>query len=447
MRLRFRSLVVAVSLAVVVGAVGITVPATAATTYPSWEDVTNARANESAKQAQIESVKALIQSLRDASAAAQTAAVAAATEYDDALFVAEQAEHNSADLKTQLETAHATAAESAQQAGTMFARMGRTNTFDVTASLLVDSENADDTLYKLGAIDKLTGLSSQLLDDARQDANQVTSLSEQAVVAAAVLEAARADSEAKLNAAEDAAAVAAAAVAEQEKHEETLLGQLSFLQGETATVEAGYAAGVEAARKAEEERKERERAAAAKALADAAAAAAKRNASGGGSPSPSRGGGGGGGSNAGATGTYFQPSAQGWWRPLPGRVSSSYGPRAILCGGTGCSVSFHSGIDFANACGTPMRSVTAGRVSYAGYAGDFGYRVIVDHGGGVQSYYGHMQSGSLRVSVGSQVSAGAFVGKVGDTGVATGCHADVKIYVNGDHTDPAPFLRARGIAV
>lgn len=445
--MRFRSLVVAVSLAVVVGAVGITVPATAATTYPSWEDVTNARANESAKQAQIESVKALIQSLRDASAAAQTAAVAAATEYDDALFVAEQAEHNSADLKTQLETAHATAAESAQQAGTMFARMGRTNTFDVTASLLVDSENADDTLYKLGAIDKLTGLSSQLLDDARQDANQVTSLSEQAVVAAAVLEAARADSEAKLNAAEDAAAVAAAAVAEQEKHEETLLGQLSFLQGETATVEAGYAAGVEAARKAEEERKERERAAAAGAGAATAACVPLGCGCCGVGEGFGRGGGGGGGSNAGATGTYFQPSAQGWWRPLPGRVSSSYGPRAILCGGTGCSVSFHSGIDFANACGTPMRSVTAGRVSYAGYAGDFGYRVIVDHGGGVQSYYGHMQSGSLRVSVGSQVSAGAFVGKVGDTGVATGCHADVKIYVNGDHTDPAPFLRARGIAV
>ncbi|WP_411719713.1 M23 family metallopeptidase [Mycetocola sp.] len=447
MRLRFRSLVAAVSLAVVVGAVGITVPATAATTYPSWEDVTNARANESAKQAQIESVKALITSLRDASAAAQTAAVSAATDYQDALLVAQEAEQASADLKTQLENAQAAAATSAQQAGSMFARMGRTNTFDVTASLLVDSENADDTLYKLGAIDKLTGLSSQLLDDARQDANQVTSLSEQAVVAATVLEEARADSEAKLKGAEDAAAVAAAAVAEQEEHEETLLGQLSFLEGETATVEAGYAAGVEAARKAEEERKERERAAAAKAAAEAAAAAAaaatKKNTGGGGASTS----GGGGGSNAGATGTYFQPSAQGWWRPLPGYISSWYGPRPILCGGTGCSNSFHSGIDFADGCGTPMRAVAGGTVTSAGNAGAFGNRVIIDHGGGVQSRYGHMQSGSLRVSVGSQVSAGAFIGNVGDSGVATGCHLDLKIYVGGDHTNPAPFLRARGVSI
>lgn len=442
MRLRFRSLLAAVSLAVVVGAVGITVPAYAATSYPSWEDVQNARANESAKQAQIDTVKNLIESLRTASAEAQQAAAAAAAEYQEALFVAQQAEQKSADLKTRLEAAQATASVSAQQAGSMFARMGRTNTFDVTASLLVDSENAGDTLYKLGAIDKLTGLSSQLLDEAKKDANQVTSLSEQAVVAAKVLEEARADSELKLKAAEDAAAIAAAAVAEQEKHEQTLLGQLSFLQGETATIEAGYAAGVEAARKAAEERAARERAAA----AAAAAEAAKRNNSSSGS-----GGGGGGtgniGSNAGATGTYFQPSAQGWWRPLPGYISSWYGNRPILCGGYGCSVSFHAGIDFANACGTPMKAVAPGVVTSARNDGAFGYRVIVDHGGGVQSYYGHMQAGSFRVSPGTQVNGGTFLGNVGETGVATGCHLDLKIYVNGSHTNPAPFLRARGVSL
>src|SRR5690606_26399831 len=56
MRLRFRSLVAAVSLAVVVSAVGISAPAAAAVSYPSWEDVKNARASESAKKAQIDSV-------------------------------------------------------------------------------------------------------------------------------------------------------------------------------------------------------------------------------------------------------------------------------------------------------------------------------------------------------------------------------------------------------
>jgi murein DD-endopeptidase MepM/ murein hydrolase activator NlpD len=437
MRLRFRSLVAAVSLAVVVGAAGIAVPASAATSYPSWDDVKNARASESAKQAQIDAVKELIKTLRDASAAAQAAAATAATEYQDALLVAQEAEQKSADLKTQLEGAQVAADESAQQAGSMFARMGRTNTFDVTASLLVDSENADDTLYKLGAIDKLTGLSSQLLDDARQDANQVTSLSEQADVAATVLEEARADSEAKLKAAEDAAALAAAAVAEQEKHEVTLLGQLSYLEGQTATVEAGYAAGVAAAKKAAEERAARERAAAAKALADAA-----KNAGG----SSGGGGGGGGGSNSGATGTYFQPSAQGWWRPLPGYISSWYGPRPVLCGGTGCSVPFHAGIDFANACGTPIRAIAGGRVTYAGNAGGFGYRIIIDHGGGTKSFYGHLRAGSFRVGQGSHVSAGSFIASVGKSGVATGCHLDLKID-NPYQVNPAPFLRARGVSV
>jgi murein DD-endopeptidase MepM/ murein hydrolase activator NlpD len=443
MRLRFRSLIAAVSLAVVVGAVGIAVPASAATSYPSWEDVQNARASESAKKSQIDAVKALIQTLRDASAAAQEAAATAASEYQDALLVAQEAEQKSADLKTQLEAAQAAADESAQQAGSMFARMGRTNTFDVTASLLVDSENADDTLYKLGAIDKLTGLSSQLLDEARQDANQVTSLSEQAVVASTVLEEARADSELKLKAAEDAAAVAAAAVAEQEEHEVTLLGQLSYLEGQTATVEAGYAAGVAAAKKAAEERAARERAAAAKAMADAAKAAAAGGGGGGGGGGSSSGGG---GSNAGATGTYFQPSAQGWWRPLPGYISSWYGPRPILCGGSGCSVSFHAGIDFANACGTPIRAIAGGTVTFAGNAGGFGNRIIINHGGGVKSIYGHMRAGSFRVGVGNYVSAGSFIGSVGDSGVATGCHLDLKID-DPYQVNPAPFLRARGIAL
>ena len=443
MRLRLRSLIAAVSLAVVVGAVGITVPASAATSYPSWEDVQNARASESAKKAQIDSVKKLIEDLRNASAAAQAVAAAAATEYQDALIVAQEAEQKSADLKIQLEEAKASAETSSKQAGSMFARMGRTNTFDVTASLLVDSENADDTLYKLGAIDKLTGLSSQLLDEAKQDANQVTSLSEQAVVAATVLEEARAESELKLQAAEDAAAAAAAAVAEQEEHEVTLLGQLSYLEGKTATVEAGYAAGVAAAKKAAEERAARERAAAAKAAADAA----KNGGGGGGSSGGGGGGGGGGGSNSGATGTYFQPSAQGWWRPLPGYISSWYGPRAIKCGGTGCSVPFHAGIDFANPCGKAIRAIAGGRVTFVGNAGGFGQRVIINHGGGVESVYGHLRAGSFRVGVGSYVTAGSFIASVGATGVATGCHLDLKIQVNGNHTNPAPFLRARGVSV
>jgi murein DD-endopeptidase MepM/ murein hydrolase activator NlpD len=61
--------------------------------------------------------------------------------------------------------------------------------------------------------------------------------------------------------------------------------------------------------------------------------------------------------------------------------------------------------------------------------------------------YGHLQSGSFRVGVGSHVNAGAVVASVGATGVVTGCHLDLKIQVNGSHTNPAPFLRSRGVSV
>ncbi len=141
------------------------------------------------------------------------------------------------------------------------------------------------------------------------------------------------------------------------------------------------------------------------------------------------------------------PSDQGWWRPTTGPITSPYGPRPVLCGGTGCSVPFHQGIDFGAACGTPVVSVYAGTVTFVGNAGDFGNRVIVDHGGGVSTIYGHLLSGATVVSKGQQVEGGQQVGQVGRTGVATGCHLDMKVTINGENTDPAAFLRSHGVSV
>ncbi|WP_147440962.1 peptidoglycan DD-metalloendopeptidase family protein [Mycetocola zhadangensis] len=442
--MRLRTLIATIALGVVVASMGISAPATAATSYPTWEDVQNARASESAKAAEITRIEGLIAGLRTNAENARLAAVAAADEYQTALAVAEEALIKSEDLKAQLATAQEAAATSSKQAGALFAQMGRTSTFDTTASLLINSNKADDTLYKLGAVSKLTSLSTQLLDNAEQDANQVTSLSAQGEVAATILEEARVDSEEKLEAATVAAEAAAAAVAEQEAHEETLLGQLSLLKGQTASIEEGYAAGVaERARLAAIEA-ERQRKLAEERAAAAAAEAAKNKPGNSGGGGGSAGGGGGGGSNAGATGTYFTPSPQGWWRPLPGAITSWYGNRPILCGGTGCSVSFHAGIDFGNACGHAVKAIQGGRVVSATNAGDFGYRIIIDHGG-VTSTYGHLSAGSFRVSAGQQVSGGQVIASVGKTGVATGCHLDLKI--NGGTQDPAPFLRGKGVRI
>jgi murein DD-endopeptidase MepM/ murein hydrolase activator NlpD len=134
-----------------------------------------------------------------------------------------------------------------------------------------------------------------------------------------------------------------------------------------------------------------------------------------------------------------------WIRPVAGAISSQYGPRGLICNGAGCSNSFHDGVDFSGACGTPIKAVSAGRVTFTGSAGSYGNRVIVDHGGGVESIYGHVQSGSYKVSAGQLVEAGTVVAGIGATGVVSGCHLDLKIRIGGDFTNPVPFMAAKGV--
>lgn len=142
---------------------------------------------------------------------------------------------------------------------------------------------------------------------------------------------------------------------------------------------------------------------------------------------------------------YRGPSEQGWWRPVAGPVTSAYGPRRLICNGAGCSSPFHEGVDFGDACGTPIRAAADGVVSFVGDAGAFGYRVIVDHAEGVRSFYGHGTAGSAEVAVGDTVEGGDTLSLVGRTGVVTGCHLDLKFTVDDENVDPALFLAARGV--
>ncbi|MET0932957.1 MAG: peptidoglycan DD-metalloendopeptidase family protein [Mycetocola sp.] len=144
---------------------------------------------------------------------------------------------------------------------------------------------------------------------------------------------------------------------------------------------------------------------------------------------------------------YLAPSTVGWWRPLPGEITSKYGPRGLICNGAGCSSSFHEGIDFGGACGTPIKATAGGTVSFTGNAGAFGNRVIIDHGDGLQTIYGHLLGGSYKVAVGDVVEGGTIIAEVGATGVVSGCHLDLKVSIDGEHTNPAPFLRERGVVV
>ena len=151
--------------------------------------------------------------------------------------------------------------------------------------------------------------------------------------------------------------------------------------------------------------------------------------------------------SGGALSDYTAPTETGWWRPAPGAITSPYGPRSLICNGVGCSNSFHEGIDFGGACGTPLKAASDGVVTFVGNAGAYGNRVIIKHNEVEETIYGHLLSGSFQVAVGDVVKGGQHIADIGATGVVSGCHLDLKVQINGEHVDPAIFLRSKGVTV
>jgi len=118
-------------------------------------------------------------------------------------------------------------------------------------------------------------------------------------------------------------------------------------------------------------------------------------------------------------------------RPISGTVTSRFGTR---WGKT------HKGIDIGAAKGTPISAVASGTVvvSSYGYNGGYGNYVIISHGNGVQTLYGHCTS--LTVSVGQTVSQGQTIATVGNTGNSYGNHLHLEIRVNGVAQNPQNYL-------
>jgi len=126
--------------------------------------------------------------------------------------------------------------------------------------------------------------------------------------------------------------------------------------------------------------------------------------------------------------------APGWSRPAVGPISSLYGPRWG---------SMHRGVDIAAPYGSTVRAAFSGTVKKAGWYGGYGKIVIIDHGDGLETYYGH--NSEFLVEEGQKVRAGMPIAKVGSTGHSTGPHVHFEVLLNGERLDPMPYLRKRGL--
>ena len=96
------------------------------------------------------------------------------------------------------------------------------------------------------------------------------------------------------------------------------------------------------------------------------------------------------------------------------------------------------GIDIAATRGTPILATASGKVSFAGWSSGYGYLVKIDHGSGVETYYGHCSK--LYVSAGDTVEAGEQIAAVGSTGNSTGNHLHFEIRLNGKQVNPQKYV-------
>jgi murein DD-endopeptidase MepM/ murein hydrolase activator NlpD len=405
--------------------IGSGVNAAYAASYPSWDDVQRAKRNEAAKAAEVSRIEGLIQSLKQRVAETQAAAEAAGNEFYEAqqAYFAAIAEADA--LQAQADEQAQIADESARKAGQVATQLYRNGGDDTALELFFagSATNADELLSRLGTMDKLLTYNQSVYDDAVAARNSAQALSDQAVVARDERDRLQQVAEEKMRAAQEAADAAQAALDEQSANLSTLQAQLAALKDNTAKTVADFQEG-ERIRKAEEARK---KAAAEAAAKKAAEEAAKNN---------NNGGGGGGGGSAGTGG---------WVRPHGGYRSSGYGPRSSQCGNNGCASSWHYGVDLANGCNAPIFAAHSGTVDYAGWNGGYGNYVRSQHGGGVGTGYGHINSFAVRS--GQYVNAGQVIAYAGNTGNSFGCHLHFEVYINGGYTNPINYMAARGISV
>ena len=139
----------------------------------------------------------------------------------------------------------------------------------------------------------------------------------------------------------------------------------------------------------------------------------------------------------GASDNWVQGTGQLGW-PVSGEITSPYGYRVHPIWGT---TIYHSGIDIGVDEGTPVHAADGGVVVWSGWMGGYGYAVVIDHGNGLSTLYGH--NSELAVDEGQSVAKGQVISYAGSTGNSTGPHVHFEVRVNGDPVDPMGYCHFR----
>ena len=122
--------------------------------------------------------------------------------------------------------------------------------------------------------------------------------------------------------------------------------------------------------------------------------------------------------------------------PVVGKLESGFGGRRNSFGGS--SYEFHSGQDIDAQTGDPVVAGASGNVTFVGWQNGYGQLVVIDHGGGLTTRYGHLSH--IDVALGQTVARGEFIGRVGSTGRSTGPHLHYEIRINDEPVDPLQYL-------
>ncbi|GAA2185411.1 hypothetical protein GCM10009786_01650 [Leucobacter alluvii] len=423
----------------------LTAPPAQALDLPTWDDVQEAKQNQSSAAKKVKEIESLIAEgekeldrLRNLHATTIDELHAA----EDALAVASE---KAANLEVQAEASRKEADEAADRAGALVAQMYRSGGVDRSVEMFLDSDGstADALLDRMASMSKATERNTTLSQEAQQAANTADTLGQQAEAATQERERLRQVQQEKELAAAEAVAGQGEKVKAQEAQQKTLQTQLAALKDTTTKTVAGYEERLrveEEQRRAEAERLRKEAEAAQRAAEEAAQRAAEEAANnpggggGGGAPAP---GGGGGGGGAAPPPSGGGGGSNGWMYPTAGfYVSEGFRPPGRPD---------HTGIDLATGCGTPIFAAKEGTVAMTYWdGGGGGNMVTINHPNGWQTRYAHMIGWAV-VGQGSYVSAGQVVGYVGNTGASTGCHLHFEMRPNQDNgwydfVDPAWYI-------